>query len=325
MALTLRTNGSSGVNLVSAQWWNDYYNLLTGVMTDQTVTLKTDLVLQSILSGTIAAPTLALATGTNLGIGLYNYYASFVDAHGGETTTSQSAGNSITTTTGNQAVNLTAIATGPTGTVARNIYRTLVGGSIYYRVAQLADNTTTTYSDTVTDASLNGNPLAFPHPTFGGWLDIKNGAGQSKAGIYSDGAFAFDSGNIWSDGLGTLNANAMVAGYNSPTNTTVLLARATNGAGTGVAGIQNSATSGQNSDLLALIRITNQPQTFTLGIDSSAQLYLYDGNSSQFVFQGLKAGQNVMTNRNGTLTAVAIFTGTGTPSNPPTGAIWVQA
>jgi hypothetical protein len=43
MALTLRTNGSSGVNLVTAAWWNDFYNLLTGVMTDQPVTISNTL------------------------------------------------------------------------------------------------------------------------------------------------------------------------------------------------------------------------------------------------------------------------------------------
>lgn len=39
MALTLRQNGSTSANLVTASWWNDYYNLLTGVMTDQPVTI----------------------------------------------------------------------------------------------------------------------------------------------------------------------------------------------------------------------------------------------------------------------------------------------
>lgn len=40
MALTLRGDGTGSAFLVSSGWWNDYYNLLTGVMTDQPVTLK---------------------------------------------------------------------------------------------------------------------------------------------------------------------------------------------------------------------------------------------------------------------------------------------
>lgn len=39
MALTLRTNGTGG-GIVSAAWWNDYYDLMTGTMTDQVVTLN---------------------------------------------------------------------------------------------------------------------------------------------------------------------------------------------------------------------------------------------------------------------------------------------
>jgi hypothetical protein len=41
MALTLRSNGTGG-GIVSSGWWNDYYNLLTGVMHDQPVTLSTN-------------------------------------------------------------------------------------------------------------------------------------------------------------------------------------------------------------------------------------------------------------------------------------------
>jgi hypothetical protein len=52
MALTLRTNGTGG-GIVSAAWWNDYYNLLTGVMTDQAITLANTLTAQHLMvSGT---------------------------------------------------------------------------------------------------------------------------------------------------------------------------------------------------------------------------------------------------------------------------------
>lgn len=42
MALTLRSNGVGG-GLVNSGWWNDYYNLLTGVMTDQPVVIANHL------------------------------------------------------------------------------------------------------------------------------------------------------------------------------------------------------------------------------------------------------------------------------------------
>ena len=37
MALTTRGDGTGGIYLVGAAWWNDYKDLLTGVMTDQPV------------------------------------------------------------------------------------------------------------------------------------------------------------------------------------------------------------------------------------------------------------------------------------------------
>jgi hypothetical protein len=201
VALTLRTNGSSGVNLVSAAWWNDYYNLLTGVMTDQIVTLKTDLILQG-LSGAPAAPTLALAAGTSLSVGLYKYVVTFVDNNGGETLAGTSA--NITTTTGNQVIALSNIPLGTAGTAKRNCYRTKVGGSTYFLDNTLNDNTTTSYNDVTADTGLSGqNPPA--HPSFGGTLTIQR-VGVTNAQIFSDGAVSFDAGNITSDGAGNLSA-----------------------------------------------------------------------------------------------------------------------
>ena len=98
------------------------------------------------------AATLALTTGSALGTGVYQYVVTYVNANG-ETTAGTTA--SITTTTGNQAVNLTAIPTGDNGVTKRNLYRTKVGGSTFYLLATIGDNTTTTYSDTKTDATLS--------------------------------------------------------------------------------------------------------------------------------------------------------------------------
>lgn len=49
---------------------------------------------------------------------------------------------------------LTSIPTGPTGTLARRIYRTKAGGSQYFLVSVLADNSTTTFTDNVPDSAL---------------------------------------------------------------------------------------------------------------------------------------------------------------------------
>lgn len=39
MALTRRLDGNQANNLVTSDWWNTYYDLLTGAMTDQPVTI----------------------------------------------------------------------------------------------------------------------------------------------------------------------------------------------------------------------------------------------------------------------------------------------
>lgn len=39
MALSRKTDGTGAANLVTAAWWNDFYDLLTGAMSDQPVTI----------------------------------------------------------------------------------------------------------------------------------------------------------------------------------------------------------------------------------------------------------------------------------------------
>lgn len=60
-----------------------------------------------------------------------------------------------TCTGGNGTVALSVIAAGPTGTTARKVYRTLANDtSNYYLLTTINDNSTTTFNDTVADASL---------------------------------------------------------------------------------------------------------------------------------------------------------------------------
>lgn len=99
------------------------------------------------------AATASAVSGSGLGIGTYKYvytYYNIVD--GVESPPSPLV--SVTTTSGNQKVSLSNIgkSTDPQVTHKR-IYRTVVGGSTYYRVADIT-NRTTTYTDTTPDASL---------------------------------------------------------------------------------------------------------------------------------------------------------------------------
>jgi hypothetical protein len=57
-------------------------------------------------------------------------------------------------TAGGQKVSLSSIAAGPSGTIARKIYRTKNGGTSYFYLDSLDDNVTTTYTDNKTDDQL---------------------------------------------------------------------------------------------------------------------------------------------------------------------------
>jgi len=98
-----------------------------------------------------AAPTLA-SSGAGL-TGTYSYVVTFVNA-GGETGPSP---ESSTIVLSNQGVNLTGVVVGAAGTTARNIYRKKSAGSnadgTFHLVGTIADNSTTTFSDTVDDAT----------------------------------------------------------------------------------------------------------------------------------------------------------------------------
>lgn len=198
MALSLKTNGSSSPNIITSTWFNDFYNLFTGSMQDQLVTFKNNLVMQAIGAAPSSAPTLALASGTTLGIGAYRYYVTFLSTNG---ESGVSPVGTITTTTGNQKVNLSAIPTGPTGTTGRNIYRSdVASGPPYYFLATLADNTTTTYSDTTSDSTLNTHALlggfaqmSNLHPNFGGGLNIQDSSNNKNIQLFTDGALALAS------------------------------------------------------------------------------------------------------------------------------------
>jgi hypothetical protein len=54
-------------------------------------------------------------------------------------------------------VTVTGIAVGPSGTISRNAYRTVVGGAQLKLVTTLANNTATTYADSTADGSLTTN------------------------------------------------------------------------------------------------------------------------------------------------------------------------
>jgi hypothetical protein len=114
----------------------------------------------------------------------------------------------VTNTAAANRVNLSAIATGATAVTARNLYRTAAGGTQLKRLATLADNTTTTYADSVADSSLGVNAPSgdtsgltqpsgqvnagatsiltssgSPFPISGGWVTLSGGQTVRYTGV----------------------------------------------------------------------------------------------------------------------------------------------
>ena len=196
MALTLRTNGSSPSNLVQASWWNDFYNLLTGSMTDQPVKIHNSVKLM-LPAAPSSAPSGALSSSSsNLGVGTYLYNYTYANADGAESPPSPNL--SITTTSGHQQVNLSGISTGPAGTVKRNVYRSTVGGSAGLLLTTLNDNTTTTFNDNIADGSLTSYQ---PQVLAGGGVLLSDNSGNQQGYI---GCSTNNSGTVRIHGNGSV-------------------------------------------------------------------------------------------------------------------------
>uniref|UniRef100_A0A6M3IR49 Putative tail protein n=1 Tax=viral metagenome TaxID=1070528 RepID=A0A6M3IR49_9ZZZZ len=104
----------------------------------------------------IACTATLIVTGTgNVDAGTHSYKITYVNATGETGLGTES--NQITTDISNKQVALSAIPVSSSGSVtSRKIYRTKAGGTDYYLLTTIANNTATTYTDNTADASLTG-------------------------------------------------------------------------------------------------------------------------------------------------------------------------
>lgn len=321
MALTVVSSG----NTIHASDITQFINLFTGVMADQLITFI-NMHTQKSKGATPAAPSQAIAAGGSVDVGAHSYAVSFVGQTGEETL----AGTTVvaTTTGGNQTVNLTSIPTGPTGTTARNIYRSKVGTtSPLFLVHTISDNVTTTYSDTVADSTLVTQSPS--HPTFGASSRWQDSTGVTKAQIYGDGAVYFDAGSITSDGAGTLTVTGQFVANVPSTGQGLAITYASAPAGTvrafgaNVSGDSTSRVAGYiRSDGYGQLRVGNSTNTWNLygqsdGIHFDTNLFERTGGVDYNIPYISPTGASTAGRR--------IFTGTTTPSSPSEGDIWIQA
>ena len=101
------------------------------------------------------ALTVALGSGAgNVDNGAHRYVVTFVTASGETQAGDISAAVTVADKSINGKVSLSAIPVGGSLVTSRKIYRTAAAGTAYLLLATLADNTTTTYTDSTADASL---------------------------------------------------------------------------------------------------------------------------------------------------------------------------
>lgn len=113
------------------------------------------------------APTGVQGSGTGLDAGGYKYKIAYYTTNTATPTEAGTASATITVTA-NKSIDLTIPTSSDSKVVGRKIYRTLAGGSVYYFVANVTNNTATTYTDTTPDASISSNVRAPAYNITGG-------------------------------------------------------------------------------------------------------------------------------------------------------------
>lgn len=102
-------------------------------------------------SAPTAAPTLATAGGTALiAPGTYIYKYTFRSEFG----ESNASTTAQITLAASDNVSVSALELGPNKVFYRDVYRTTNGGTTYYRVQRVSNNSSTSFTDSMTDASL---------------------------------------------------------------------------------------------------------------------------------------------------------------------------
>lgn len=102
-----------------------------------------------------SVPSVTLGSGAgNIDNGAHRYRVTFVTADGETQGGDISSGVTVIDKTANGKIELSGIPLGGSLVTARKVYRTAAGGSIYYLLATIANNTATTYTDNIADASL---------------------------------------------------------------------------------------------------------------------------------------------------------------------------
>lgn len=186
------TNGEAG----DASFFNQFSDTLTG-NNDTDYVAYTQIIAPSALTATVNATTGNLT-------GNYQYKVAFITGYWEGPTgsgTLHTKGNtsggttSATVSPSAEQVDLSSIPIGGTGVVARYIYRTTAGGSTFYLLQEVNDNTTTSWTDNIADVNL-GAAMPTANTTGGKF----SGDGSGLTGITSSQVGAVSTSEIGAAG-----------------------------------------------------------------------------------------------------------------------------
>ncbi len=228
------------------------------------------------------APTAAINTASGNLTGAYSYLvvyrtggvnnAGTILYYSGNTTAAGAVSNVVNPSA--EQVNLSSIPTGPTGVIARDLYRTKAGGSTYYYLDTLQDNVSTDYTDNTADSGLGnttapavnttGTPWGLPVypglPGFGGFAGAIAGmlSGSTSVPIWWDQAHwqtipLLSAANTWAAAQ-TFSASATFSAATAFAQTPTFSA--------GITGSGTTGALGAGSGILGTANTWGVPQTW---------------------------------------------------------------
>ncbi len=196
---------ASGVNAITIDYGSDILLKEGGDIKFTSVTAPTAL-------------TSALITSAgNVDAGTHTYKVTYVNDSGG--TEQGGASNTVTNDASNAQNALTNIPVSTSGSVtSRKIYRTKAGGTSYFLLTTIANNTATTYTDNTADSGLTGNGTSISENNSFGKIKIDDVSVFSigtKNTFVGENSGISNTAGVRNAGLGNYALVSNIAGYNN--------------------------------------------------------------------------------------------------------------
>jgi len=249
------------------------------------------------------APTITLvAEAGNVDVGIHYYYTTFYTALG-ETALKASSPTSVTTDGSNGKVLVTLPVSSDYRVIGRRIYRTTAGSAYYSnvkRVVDIADNTTTSYTDNIADASLTGTNYYFQDNSTNKQITVNGTQATILSSLNT--ALGFNAGATLASGTAMSSNNTLIGTYAGYSFTT-----GADNVAVGNSALYNDMTGGSNIAIGsgALYGVTSGGGNVGVGRNTG-----YNSPNSYYnTLIGYYAGYGVLDNTNSYNTFIGYKTG----------------